>query len=87
MPDTKGTGPWAARKEVDPTLPDHVVYRPANLSALAKRKLGVLVWGNGGCVDDGASARFHLAEIASHGYLVIAPGKILSGPGAAPRPQ
>lgn len=87
LPDTPGTGPYPAIKEVDPTLADHVVYRPANLQALGGRKLGVLVWGNGGCVDDGASARFHLAEIASHGYLVIAPGKILSGPGASAKPQ
>jgi hypothetical protein len=51
-------------------------------------KLGVVAWGNGGCSDDGASSRFHLLEIASHGYLVIASGRILSGPGApAPEPR
>ena len=82
--DTPGTGPYAAIKEADPAFPDHVVYRPRALDAMGRRKLGVLVWGNGGCSDDGASARFHLAEIASHGYFVIAPGKILSGPGAPP---
>lgn len=87
LPDTPGTGAYPALKEVDSTLADHVVYRPANLKALGSRKLGVLVWGNGGCREDGASARFHLAEIASHGYLVIAPGKIMSGPGASPAPQ
>ena len=48
-------------------------------------KLGVVAWGNGGCSDDGASSRFHLLEIASHGYLVLASGRILSGPGAPPR--
>jgi dienelactone hydrolase len=84
LPDTPGTGPYAANKEVDPTLPDHVVYRPKNLAAMGGKKLGVLVWGNGGCREDGASARFHLSEIASHGYLAIAPGAILSGPGAPP---
>ena len=84
VPDTPGTGPYAAIKEADPAFPDHVLYRPAALAALGGKKLGVLVWGNGGCSDDGASARFHLAEIASHGYLVIAPGRILSGPGAPP---
>lgn len=82
MPDTKGTGPYPALKEVDPGLPEHVVYRPADLDRLGGRKLGVLVWGNGGCRDDGASARLHLAQIASHGYLAIAPGRIRSGPGA-----
>jgi len=86
MPDTAGTGRYPALKQVDPSLADHVIYRPANLVGLGGAKLGVLVWGNGGCSDDGASARLHLLEIASHGYLVIAPGVIGSGPGAPPTP-
>jgi len=81
-PDTPGTGPYPAIKEEVASLPDHVVYRPADLSKLGQHKLGVLAFGNGGCAADGAGARFHLAEIASHGYLAIANGKILSGPGA-----
>ena len=85
-PDTPGTGPYPAMKEADASLPDHVVYRPANIGAMGKQKLGVVAWGNGGCSDDAASTRFHLLELASHGYLVIASGKILSGPGAPPRP-
>jgi len=88
-PDTSGTGTFPAVKAEDPSLPDHVVYRPADLKQLGKIRLGVLAWGNGGCANDGAGSRFHLAEIASHGYLVIANGRILSGPGApaaAPRP-
>ena len=86
MPDTPGTGPWPAIKRQDAHFPDHVIYHPANLAALGQKKLGVLLWGNGGCRADGASARLHLAEIASHGYLVVVPGAILSGPGAAPAP-
>jgi hypothetical protein len=82
MPDTSGTGPYAAVIATDPSLPNHVIYRPANLDRLGKKKLGILRWGNGGCTDDGASARLHLEEIASHGYLAIAPGMILSGPSA-----
>jgi len=77
-------------KEIDPGLPDHVVYRPADLSPFGQTRLGVYVFGNGGCVDDGASSRLHLLEIASHGYLVIAPGGIHNGPGrteGAPRPD
>jgi len=72
-------------KEEDPSLADHTVYRPRDIAALGKQKLGVVAWGNGGCSDDAASTRFHLLELASHGYLVIASGKILSGPGAPPR--
>jgi hypothetical protein len=89
LPDPPGTGRFPALKEQVASLPKHVVYRPANLAALGDRKLGVVAWGNGGCSNDGASSRFHLLEIASHGYLVIASGRILSGPGAAaaePRP-
>jgi hypothetical protein len=84
-PDTPGTGPFPAMKEEVASLPRHVVYRPADLAGLGRTKLGVVAWGNGGCSDDGASSRFHLLEIASHGYLVIASGRILSGPGAPPR--
>ena len=85
QPDTPGTGLFAAMKEEVASLPRHVVYRPKDLAALGRTKLGVVAWGNGGCSEDGASSRFHLLEIASHGYLVIASGRILSGPGAPPR--
>ena len=84
-PDSPGTGRFPAMKEEVVSLPRHVVYRPADLADLGPAKLGVVAWGNGGCSDDGASSRFHLLEIASHGYLVIASGRILSGPGAPPR--
>jgi hypothetical protein len=80
-PNTPGTGPYPAMKEEIPALPRHVVYRPANVPAMGAQKLGVVAWGNGGCSDDAASARFHLLELASHGYLVSASGRMLSGPG------
>lgn len=84
-PDNVGTGAYPAMKEEDSSLAAHVIFRPANLAAMGDQKLGVVAWGNGGCSPDGASSRFHLLELASHGYLVIASGKILSGPGAPPR--
>lgn len=65
---------------VDVAYPDATIYRPADLQGLGSSKLGLLVWGNGACTNDGASARAHLAEIASHGYLVLAPGLPLTGP-------
>lgn len=86
LPDTPGTGRYAALKEIDPSLAEHVIYRPANLDSLGTTKLGVYVFGNGGCTDDGASARLHLLEVASHGYLAIAPGRIYNGPGKTQRP-
>jgi dienelactone hydrolase len=87
IPDTSGTGPYPAIKEETPSLPDHVVYRPANLEKWGAAKLGVYIFGNGACSNDGASARLHLLEIASHGYLAIAPGRLRSGPGATVPPS
>lgn len=90
IPDTPGTGPYTPLKEIDPGLPDQVIYRPANLDQLGELKLGLYAFGNGGCSNDGASARLHLLNIASHGYLAIAPGGIYNGPGktaAPPRPE
>ncbi|MGZ3272818.1 MAG: hypothetical protein ACXU82_00730 [Caulobacteraceae bacterium] len=86
VPNTPGDGPYPAVIETDPSLPNHVIYRPANLAPFEGGKLPVVAWGNGGCADDGTAHRFHLAEIASHGYLVIAPGPWRSGPGA-PSPR
>lgn len=77
------TGPLAIVVEEDPTLAQHVVYRPANLAEVAPGALGLYVFGNGGCSPDGTSSRNHLAEIASHGYLAIAPGII---PANHPKP-
>lgn len=91
VPDTPGDGPYPAVMELDAGIPGHVVYRPADLTPFKGGKLGVFAWGNGGCADDGSSQRQQLAEIASYGYLAIAPGKWRSGPNAkvakeAPRP-
>ena len=74
VPGDKGSGPYPAIMEVDPSLSRHVIYRPENLAALAGKKMPIYVWGNGACSDDAASVRNHLLEIASHGYLVLAPG-------------
>lgn len=79
MPDNPGSGAYPALRAIDPAFPDHVVYRPRDLAAV-RRPMAVLLWGNGGCRADGASARLFLEEIASHGYLVIAPGAMLTGP-------
>lgn len=87
VPDTPGTGKYPALKEETPSLPEHTVYRPADLAVLGAKKLGVYVFGNGACSNDGASSRLHLLEIASHGYLAIAPGRIRTGPGATVPPD
>jgi dienelactone hydrolase len=86
MPDTPGTGRFTPMKEAVASLPGHVIYRPADLSKVGAHALGIVVWGNGGCSSDAAGGRLHLLQIASHGYIAIAPGALKSGPGAPPQP-
>ncbi|MES3021747.1 MAG: alpha/beta hydrolase [Pseudomonadota bacterium] len=78
-PETpQGKGAFPALMEVDPGLATHTVYRPANLAALGATKLPILAWGNGGCVNIGNRFRYFLTEIASHGFIGIANGPIVS---------
>jgi hypothetical protein len=72
----QGTGPFKANMRVEPGLPTHTVYRPADLGALGARKLPVVAWGNGACVAQGNRFRFFLSEIASWGFVAIAIGPI-----------
>lgn len=85
--DSEGTGAYPAMKHQVAGLPGHVLYQPANLAALGKRKLPLYIFGNGACSEDAASSRQHLLEVASHGYLAIAPGGIYSGPGIVMTPE
>jgi dienelactone hydrolase len=68
--------------EHDSGLQTHTVYRPKDLSRLQGQKLPIVAWGNGACVNNGASYRNFLTEIASYGFLAIAIGP----PQAAPAP-
>lgn len=79
-PEVRGSGPYPAMTERDIAFPNATIYRPADLAGMGTRKLGVVIWGNGACNNDGASAYKYLAEVASHGYLIVAPGKPLTGP-------
>jgi dienelactone hydrolase len=67
-----GTGRWPAIAEERADFPGYTVYRPLKLP---EQPMPVVLWGNGGCRDNGLSAGHFLREIASHGYLVIANGK------------
>jgi dienelactone hydrolase len=82
-----GGGPHPALMEALPALPQHTVYRPADLAAAGQRPLPVVAWANGGCRNEGNRFRWFLSELASHGYLVIAIGPIgpagLEGSGEA----
>jgi poly(3-hydroxybutyrate) depolymerase len=53
--------------------PDHVVYRPANLTAFpARDMLPVMAWGNGGCAINSIRYAGFLTTVASHGFVVLA---------------
>lgn len=69
-----GSGPLHAVMEVDPGLPTHTLYHPANLAS--GDALPVVLWGNGACGNGGDRFRWFLSDIASYGYLVIAVGPI-----------
>lgn len=60
----------AVTMAMEPTLPLHTIYTPRD----ATEKLGIVVWGNGGCLNDGANYQDLLGEVASRGFLVIANG-------------
>jgi dienelactone hydrolase len=79
------SGRYPAVMEMDATLADHTVYRPADLSKV-QGKLPVVSFGNGGCVNIGSAFKTLLGEVASHGYLAIATGPIGREP-AVPGPR
>ncbi len=84
------TGPYRVVMEMDPTLPDHTIYRPADMAAIGGR-LPVVSFGNGACRNIGSLYQPFLGEVASHGYLVVATGPIgndrAAGDGAGDLPQ
>lgn len=72
-----GTGPYKAVMFEAPCFEAHTVFAPQDLSVFGKkRKLPVLVWGNGACYNSPWEHYKFLNEIASHGFLVIATGHI-----------
>jgi hypothetical protein len=79
-----GSGKYKAIMAVDPSLPAHVLYYPANLKAVGK--LPVVAWGNGACINAGNRFRAFLSEIASHGYVVAANG-VMANPDLDVGPQ
>jgi dienelactone hydrolase len=68
--DPTGSGPEPAMVYSEKTLPTHTIYRPADL----KGRYPVVLWGNGSCVNSSFGYRSFLAEVASHGFIVLAIG-------------
>jgi hypothetical protein len=77
-------GPYAVVMEMDPTLPDHTIYRPADIMAPG-RPLPLVAWGAGACLNAGNITPQFLGELASYGYLVVTGGPIIEG-ADQPRP-
>jgi dienelactone hydrolase len=69
--DPAGTGEYPAIAEARGDAPGYTIYRPVELPG---HKMPLVIWGNGGCRDNGLSASHFLREIASHGYFVVANG-------------
>lgn len=69
-----GHGPFAATRVEEKSLPTHTIYRPANMADV-KAKLPIVSFGNGGCRNTSIEFTAFLAEIASHGYFVVAAGR------------
>lgn len=64
-------GPYEVEIFTDPSLPTHTIYAPA---APRGTRLPVVAYGNGGCQNNNQNGRALLTTVASHGFLVIAPG-------------
>ena len=70
-----GSGSYTAIIEGDPGISGHTIYRPEDLSPFnQKNPLPVFAWGNGACMNSNTFYAPFLAEIASHGFLVVAIG-------------
>jgi dienelactone hydrolase len=68
--DPAGSGPEPAIVYSDLSLPTHTIYRPE----LLRGEYPVVLWANGGCIDSNFGYREFLAEVASHGFIVLAIG-------------
>ena len=76
-----GSGPHKVTVETnaDAGIQEGTIYRPTDLGGA--EKYPIFVWGNGACSQDGLSNTAAMAEIASHGYFVVADGKPMGSGG------
>ncbi len=72
--NVSGSGPHQVVVETnaDQGINEGTIYRPSDIGP--GKNYPVFVWGEGGCSLDGASNSTAMAEIASHGYIVVADG-------------
>jgi hypothetical protein len=72
--NASGSGPHKVTVETnsDAGIKEGTIFRPSDLGGT--EKYPIFVWGEGGCSLDGLSNSTAMAEIASHGYFVVADG-------------
>ena len=69
------SGRYAVVMEEDAGLPDHTVYRPADLTAIqGEQRLPIVAFAGPGCDANGTAFRPFFTEVASHGFLLIVSG-------------
>jgi len=68
------TQSFATIREPAEGLPDHTIYRPADLTRFAPNSVPVIVWANGACRPSNYGFAFISTMVASHGFIVIANG-------------
>ncbi len=66
-----GTGAYAAVAEYFASMPMNMVYHPSNMPNM---EMPLILWGNGGCRDNGLNNGAFLREVASHGFVIVAAG-------------
>ncbi len=72
-----GTGSHPAIATEEATLPGMTLFHPRDLTPFGgAQKLPVLLWGNGACANTTQEHKNFLNELASHGYLVLAIGRL-----------
>lgn len=70
-----GSGPYKAIMVTEPSLAEHTIFRPADLTPFGKKDLlPIMIWGNGACTNSPWEHVNFLSEIASHGFFVVAVG-------------
>lgn len=67
-----GTHKVVVETNSDKGIVEGTIFRPMDLGGT--EKYPIFVWGEGGCSENGLSNSAAMAEIASHGYFVIADG-------------
>ena len=77
MIEDGGSGAYSAVATEREALPGMTLFQPANLDVFESNlTLPVLLWGNGACANTTQEHKNFLSEIASHGYLLLAIGRL-----------